>query len=252
VLAVAAFPRPSHATDCVNVPGDWNWSINAVVTFKTDHTVLLNATPFGRWECTNPRADVVTVNWTTGFLDTMTFNGDKASSRNQLGIQTTGTKISRPVAAAGTSAPASRPAAGPSPAPAVSPASQGSIPIVMASGAVQKCLGISPGVLIVIPATPAMTAYCGQLPAADQYDLAGARFRAGDHAGAVRILLGAAHAGNVQAQSRLALMYDTGDGTARDFKAATMWYGRAAAQGDPDAQVELGYAYEDGDGVPEN
>ena len=59
---------------------------------------------------------------------------------------------------------------------------------------------------------PATEQYCKQLPGADLYNQAGARFKAGDHAGAAKILTSAAQAGNAPAQLRLAMMYEKGDG----------------------------------------
>ena len=102
--------------------------------------------------------------------------------------------------------------------------------VVIASGLVQKCLGITPGADKMTPG-PATRQYCRQLPGADLFDQAGARFQSGDHAGAAQILGKAAQAGNVEAQLRLALMYDQGDGVARSSKSAFAWYSRAAAQG---------------------
>ncbi len=238
------------AADCSGVPGTWNWSINAVVTFQADHAVLVNGTPSGRWVCTNPRTDVVTVNWSNGFVDTMTFTGDRVSAQNQLGIQTTGTRMSG--SAAAPSSPVAGSPAGPGSPSAPAVAVGGPVPVVRASGALQQCLGIVPGRPLVVGSTAAKAAACGQLPAADLYEQAGVRFKSGDHAGAARILLGAAQAGNAQAQFRLAVMYAQGDGVARDFKTATAWYARAAAQGDPESQTELGYSYEDGQEIAEN
>src|ERR1700676_2589223 len=80
-------------------------------------------------------------------------------------------------------------------------------PVVGASGALQKCLGIDPGSGRMTPG-PATERYCQQLPGANLFNQAGARFQAGDHAGAAQILTKAAEAGNAQAQLRLALMYD--------------------------------------------
>ena len=55
----------------------------------------------------------------------------------------------------------------------------------------------------------------GPGPAPQQFDRAGARFTAGDHAGAAQLLSKADDAGNAMAQLRLALMYDQGDGAPR-------------------------------------
>jgi TPR repeat protein len=128
---------------------------------------------------------------------------------------------------------------------------QSSTPIVMASGNLQKCLGITPGSDRMMK-SPGSQPYCKQLPGSDLYDQAGERFQAGDHAGAARILIKAAEAGNAVAQLRLALMYDQGDGVPVSAKTAFMWYNRAAALGEPESQNQMGIAYEMGLGRAEN
>jgi hypothetical protein len=130
-------------------------------------------------------------------------------------------------------------------------APQDGVPIVMASGLLQKCLGIVPGSGR-MSRGPATQQYCEQLPGASIYDQAGARFQAGDHAAAAQIVTRAAEMGNAVAQLRLALMYDQGDGVRRSAKTALAWYSRAAAQGEPESQNQLGLVYELADGVPEN
>jgi uncharacterized protein len=124
--------------------------------------------------------------------------------------------------------------------------------VVRASGLLQKCLGITWGAPKMMRG-PGTQQYCKQLPGADIYDKAGALFQAGDHAGAAKVVTGAAEAGNAMAQLRLALMYDQGDGVPRSATAAMPWYQRAAALGEPESQVQLGIAYEAGHyGFPEN
>ncbi len=125
------------------------------------------------------------------------------------------------------------------------------INVVMASGSLQKCLGIIPGSGRMTGGALTQSS-CKDLPGADLYDQAGARFQAGDHVGAAQIVLKAAEAGNALAQLRLALMYDQGDGVPRSSKAAFGWYSRAAAQGEPESQNQLGSYYELGEGVDEN
>lgn len=123
--------------------------------------------------------------------------------------------------------------------------------IVMASGALQQCLGISSraGTLDRSAGSPAA---CRQLPGADQYDQAGVRYKSNDAAGAARLLTSAAQAGHPLAQLRLAMLYEAGQGVSRDKRAAMQWYARAAAQGEPASQAELGGYYEEADGVAEN
>jgi hypothetical protein len=127
----------------------------------------------------------------------------------------------------------------------------GQFPVVVASGTLQKCLGIDSGSGRMTPG-PATQSACRQLPGADLYNQAGARFQAGDHAGAAQIVTKAAEAGNAVAQLRLALMYDQGDGVPRSAASAFRWYSRAAALGEPESQNQIGLFYELGEGVPED
>ena len=124
--------------------------------------------------------------------------------------------------------------------------------VVMASGALQKCLGIVPNSGKMARSNPATDPNCLQLPGAAVYNQAGQKFQAGDHAGAAQILMAAARAGNPLAQLRLAIMYEGADGVPHDKKSALMWYSAAAAQGEPASQMELGGYYEAADLVPEN
>ena len=124
------------------------------------------------------------------------------------------------------------------------------VKVVMATGLLQKCLGITPGADRMMRG-PATKQYCQQLPGAEIYDQAGQRFQAGDHAGAAKIVTKAAEAGNAVAQLRLALMYDQGDGVERSSKMAFGWYARAAAQGEPESQNQVALFYELAEGVPE-
>lgn len=124
--------------------------------------------------------------------------------------------------------------------------------VVMASGALQHCLGITPGAARMGGPSAATQSYCQQLPAAALYNQAGQRFRAGDHAGAAAILGNAAKAGNPMAQLRLAMLYGQGDGVPRNIRNAIYWYTQAAASGEPGAQAELATYYEEGDVIPED
>jgi Sel1 repeat len=116
------------------------------------------------------------------------------------------------------------------------------------------CIGTAPGQLLPqkIGPSPATMNYCRQLPGWDLYEQAGEHFKSGDHAGAAKIVLSSAKAGNPIAQLRLAMLYEAGDGVPRDKKEAFAWYLRAAQAGEPGAQSEVGGYYEEGDGVPEN
>lgn len=58
--------------------------------------------------------------------------------------------------------------------------------------------------------------------------------------------------GDAQAQSNLGMLYYNGQGVPQDYGKARQWYEQAAAQGDAMAQNNLGYLYLDGKGVPKD
>jgi uncharacterized protein len=118
----------------------------------------------------------------------------------------------------------------------------------------QRCIGTAPGQPRPqkIGPSPATMNFCRQLPGWDLYEQAGQRFQANDHAGAAKILISSAKAGNPIAQLRLAMLYEAGDGVPRDKKEAFAWYLRAAQAGEPGAQSEVAGYYEEADGVPED
>ena len=55
--------------------------------------------------------------------------------------------------------------------------------------------------------------------------------------------------GDIQAQSNLGYCYDNGEGVAKDEVEAVKWYRKAADQGNTMAQFNLGYCYANGYGV---
>ena len=65
-------------------------------------------------------------------------------------------------------------------------------------------------------------------------------------------LLQPAEQGDVEAQTNLGWMYDNGQGVPQDYKEAVRWYTKAAEQGDAEAQTNLGWMYRNGDGVPQD
>lgn len=73
-----------------------------------------------------------------------------------------------------------------------------------------------------------------------------------DAAAALHWYRRAAEAGLPDAELNVAVMYDSGRGTARDAAAAALWYARAAAHHDHRAEYDLAQLYADGDGVPKN
>jgi len=65
-------------------------------------------------------------------------------------------------------------------------------------------------------------------------------------------LFRAAEQGDPRAQTQVGLMYETGRGLPQDFMSASYWYRRAAEQGYPRAQELLGLMYDKGRGVGSN
>ena len=80
-------------------------------------------------------------------------------------------------------------------------------------------------------------------------DDANAAFQRGDYAGAEKILLPLAEAGNAYAQYRLGMVYAEAPGELGSVEEAAKWYESAAMQGQPIAQYKLGILYVNGKGV---
>ncbi len=59
----------------------------------------------------------------------------------------------------------------------------------------------------------------------------------------------AATQGDASAQYNIGFMYDNGQGVVQDYAEALKWYKLAAAQGDADAQFNIGFMYSNGRGV---
>lgn len=70
-----------------------------------------------------------------------------------------------------------------------------------------------------------------------------------DEVKAVEMFLKAAKKGFAPAQNKLALMYLTGRGVAKDARKAVEWYRKAAEQGYAPAQYNMGLQYASGEGV---
>jgi len=73
-----------------------------------------------------------------------------------------------------------------------------------------------------------------------------------NYAEAVKWWRKAALQGNPIAQYNLGLMYGAGLGVSKDYDEAFRWYRRAALQGDAKAQYELGVMWANGHGVPKD
>jgi uncharacterized protein len=73
-----------------------------------------------------------------------------------------------------------------------------------------------------------------------------------DYATAIRLWGPLAEQGNPDAQYNLGLAYEYGRGVTRDHAAAANWFRKAANQGLAVAQLSLGVLYENGLGVPQD
>jgi TPR repeat protein len=58
--------------------------------------------------------------------------------------------------------------------------------------------------------------------------------------------------GNAEAQNNLGSLFDQGHGVPQDYAKARQWYEKAAAQGNAEGQFSLGFAYALGQGVPQD
>ena len=76
-----------------------------------------------------------------------------------------------------------------------------------------------------------------------------AAYKGKDYTAALKIIRPLAIKGGARAQFYLGLMYEEGDGVAKDLKEAVKWYRKAADQGYDVAQTNLGVMYEYGKGV---
>jgi hypothetical protein len=88
--------------------------------------------------------------------------------------------------------------------------------------------------------------------AADKLQDALRAYHAGDYATALRLSRPLAEQGGAVAQCVLGVMYDNGQGVARNYAIAAKWYRKAAEQGDVLAQHNLGLMYFNGDGVAQD
>ena len=90
-------------------------------------------------------------------------------------------------------------------------------------------------------------------PAMASYEAGVDAFQRGDYAKALEEWLPEAEAGNPMAQHNVAIIYEIGAGLPRkDPAAAAKWYERAAAQGVPAAQNNLGLMVSQGRGVKQD
>lgn len=74
-------------------------------------------------------------------------------------------------------------------------------------------------------------------------------YKAGNYPSALKEFKPLAAQGNADAQVNLGFLYARGHGVPQDYKEAANWYRKAAEQGQPDAEFNLGSLYYDGLGV---
>jgi uncharacterized protein len=77
-------------------------------------------------------------------------------------------------------------------------------------------------------------------------------YESGDYVRAYKEFKALAEHGNVEAQLKVALMYEDGRGVQKNTPEAVKWFRRGAEQGSVEAQLKLGLMYDEGKGVPKN
>ena len=70
--------------------------------------------------------------------------------------------------------------------------------------------------------------------------------------GYIQSIRAQAEQGDAVAQYNLGYAYHNGEGVPQDYSEAVKWYRRAAEQGNAGAQLNLGVMYSNGEGVPQN
>ncbi|GGY87964.1 hypothetical protein GCM10011613_36240 [Cellvibrio zantedeschiae] len=78
-----------------------------------------------------------------------------------------------------------------------------------------------------------------------------AAFKKGDHAAAIKEFTALGNAGNISAQLILGALYSKGGVIPRDDRGALVWFQRAAEQGNPEAQYQVGNLHENSQ-LPQN
>ena len=86
----------------------------------------------------------------------------------------------------------------------------------------------------------------------EQFELGSSFYDKGDYQEAIKWFTKAAENGYPEAQSELGFMYLNGEGVAVNKIEAVKWLAKAGEKGDAMAQQALGYLYKQGDGVPKN
>src|SRR5579872_5466809 len=94
-------------------------------------------------------------------------------------------------------------------------------------------------------------AYAGA-PANDTFQEGVKRYKAGDYAGALPYFRRAAEAGNSWAELQVGYQYENAEGLPQNPAEAVKWYTRSAQHGNARGQKNLGQMYENGAGVRED
>ena len=92
-------------------------------------------------------------------------------------------------------------------------------------------------------------AVAAEITFASPFDDALSAYSRGDYETAMRLFRPLAEQGNADAQANLGFMYQNGQGVPQDDKRAIAWYRKAADQGNDYGQTTLGFMYESGRGV---
>lgn len=90
------------------------------------------------------------------------------------------------------------------------------------------------------------------IPGGDQWNQGAERYRSGDYAGAARLFLESAQAGNPSATYEMGYLYENGDGVAKNMAEAARWYMKGASMGECRSEAAVGALYEAGNQVPGN
>jgi TPR repeat protein len=119
---------------------------------------------------------------------------------------------------------------------------------------VPKQTPVEPSVAAVpAPATASQPgAAAAGVPAAPALLAANQAYEQKDYASAMRLYMVAAQAGDAQAQYQVGYMYQLGQGVPADPVTALQWYRRSADRNFPNAQGQIGYLYQYGIGVAQD
>ena len=90
------------------------------------------------------------------------------------------------------------------------------------------------------------------LPGADLWSQGVARYNAGDHAGAAKLVEQAAVAGHPTAIYEMGYLYENGDGVPKNMAQAAQWYEKGAHMGEAASEAALGLLYEQGNQLPDD